>query len=138
MKAVGDGIDQVALVAAGMDTRAFRLALAIGTVMFEADQQEVLAEKQAVLDRQHARPVCRRVPVPVDLRDDAWTDVLVAAGSDPSAPCIFIAEGLSCYLTEADNARLLDNLAALCPVGSRLRIDMLSSTCPEARHSRRS
>jgi O-methyltransferase involved in polyketide biosynthesis len=67
------------------------------------------------------------VPVPVDLSDDAWPAALVAAGFDTSALSMCIAEGLSGYLTEADNARALDQLAALCPVGSRLGLDVLSS-----------
>lgn len=126
VNAVVDGIGQVVLVAAGMDTRAFRLALPTDTVTFEVDQPEVLAEKQDVLDREHASPTCRRVSVPVDLRDDSWPAALAAAGFDPSALSVFIGEGLSYYLTEAQNARLLDQLAALCPAGSRLGLDMLS------------
>jgi hypothetical protein len=46
--AVADGVRQVVLVAGGMDTRAFRLALPADTVTFELDQPAVLAEKQEV------------------------------------------------------------------------------------------
>ncbi len=124
--AIGEGIRQVVFVAAGMDTRSFRLALPSYTVVFEVDQQVVLAEKQEVLDREHATPTCRRVPVPVDLNDNAWPSALVASGFDPDVLTVFIAEGLSCYLTEDHNSRLLDQLAALAPLGSELGIDMLS------------
>jgi methyltransferase (TIGR00027 family) len=126
MAAIGDGVRQVVLAAAGMDTRAFRLALPADTVTFEVDQPVVLGEKQKVLDREQAAPTCRRVTVPADLRTDSWAGALPAAGFDRSAPTVCIAEGLSCYLTENDNARLLDHLAALSPFGSRLGIDMLS------------
>jgi O-methyltransferase involved in polyketide biosynthesis len=39
---------------------------------------------------------------------------------------VFIAEGLSWYLTEDQNARLLDNLTSLSTQGSRLGIDIAS------------
>jgi O-methyltransferase involved in polyketide biosynthesis len=41
-------------VGAGMDTRAFRLALPAEAVVFELDQEALLAEKQAVLDGERA------------------------------------------------------------------------------------
>jgi methyltransferase (TIGR00027 family) len=124
--AVADGVRQVVFVAAGMDTRAYRLALPADTVTYEVDQWVVLAQKQVVLDREQATPTCRRVTVPVDLRDRAWAAALTAAGLDSCVPTVFVAEGLSSYLTKDDNARLLDDLAALSPLGSRLGIDMLS------------
>jgi methyltransferase (TIGR00027 family) len=124
--AVAEGVRQVVLVAAGMDTRSFRLKLPAETVAYEVDQPMVLAEKQEVLDREHATPMCRRVPVVVDLGDDAWPSALVRSGFDTDAVTVFIAEGLSAYLTKDDNARLLDQLAALGPLGSTLGMDMLS------------
>src|SRR6516225_3979404 len=44
-----DGIRQVILLAAGLDTRAFRLPWPEGTHLFELDQPSVLAEKASVL-----------------------------------------------------------------------------------------
>ncbi len=87
----------------------------------------MLADKQAVLDREDPAPGCRRVPVRVNLEDDEWPGALTAAGFDQLVPAVFIAEGLSWYLTEYDNDRLLDHLAALSAPGSLLGIDMLSA-----------
>ena len=126
LAALRDAVRQVVFVAAGMDTRAFRLAWPADTMTFEVDQAVVLTEKQKVLDREHTSPICRRITVPVDLRTDSWAVDLLGAGFNRSVPTLFIAEGLSAYLTERDNARLLDQLAALSPFGSRLGIDMLS------------
>lgn len=127
MAAIGHGLRQVVLVAAGMDTRAFRLALPDDTVVFELDLEGVLAEKETVLEREHARPACRRVPVPVHLEGGTWPTTLLAAGFDSPEPAVFVAEGLSSYLTEVENSHLLDDLAALAQEGSTLGIDMLSS-----------
>jgi methyltransferase (TIGR00027 family) len=124
--AVEDGVGQVVLLAAGMDTRAFRLPLAPGAVVFGLDQAELLEEKRRVLDQHHSEPRCRRIAVAADLAEDTWPQALSAAGFDATAAGVFIAEGLSWYLTEAENARLLDNVALVASVGSRLGIDMVS------------
>jgi methyltransferase (TIGR00027 family) len=52
--AVDEGILQVVMVAAGMDTRAFRLPIPANAIVFELDEAPVLAEKTEVLDREHA------------------------------------------------------------------------------------
>lgn len=126
VNAVTEGLRQVVLVAAGMDTRAYRLPLPADATVLELDQGPVLAEKQTVLDELGATPRCRRLAVPVDLEGSRWSDVIIESGFDATRRAIFIAEGLSSYLTEEDNALLLDTLASLAARGSRLGIDMLS------------
>jgi len=121
-----DGIRQVVMVATGMDTRAFRLPIPANATVFELDEAPVLAEKQTVLDRQHATPRCRRIAVPVDLATDSWPEVLISQGFDRASRAVFVAEGLSMYLDEDENARLLDHLGALAAPASCLGIDMVS------------
>jgi methyltransferase (TIGR00027 family) len=124
--AVAHGLGQVVLVAAGMDTRAFRLALPAEVIVFELDLPELLVHKQAVLEQEHAEPRCRRVVVAADLAEDDWPQALGAGGFDHAARTVFIVEGLSWYLTDEENARLLDDLARLAAPGSRLGIDIIS------------
>jgi methyltransferase (TIGR00027 family) len=124
--AVANGLGQVVLVAAGMDTRAFRLALPAEVIVFELDLPELLAQKQAILEQEHAEPRCRRVVVAADLAEDDWPQAVTAGGFDRAARTVFIIEGLSWYLTEQENARLLDELASLAAPGSRLGIDIIS------------
>lgn len=126
VNAIGDGVRQVVLVAAGMDTRAFRLPLPTEVIVFELDVPELLEQKQAILDQKHAEPRCHREVVPVDLADDDWPRVLNGAGFDSSTRAVFIVEGLSWYLTEDENARLLDKLGFLAAPGSRLGFDLVS------------
>ncbi|HWE14194.1 MAG TPA: SAM-dependent methyltransferase [Solirubrobacteraceae bacterium] len=124
--AVADGLSQVVLIAAGMDTRAFRLALPAEVIVFELDLAELLAQKQAILELEHAEARCRRVVVAADLAEDDWPHALTAGGFDHAARTVFVVEGLSWYLTEEENARLLDGLASLAAPGSRLGIDIIS------------
>jgi methyltransferase (TIGR00027 family) len=126
LEAAADGFGQVVLLAAGMDTRAFRLPLSAEATVFELDLPELLAQKQVVLDQEHAEPRCHRVVVPADLADDGWPQALTNEGFDHAAPAVVIAEGLSYYLTEDENAHLLVSLAGLAAPGSRLGIDILS------------
>lgn len=126
IEAVADGLGQVVLVAAGMDTRAFRLALPAEVIVFELDLPELHAHKQAILEREHAQPRCRRVVVAADLAEADWPQALIADGFDRTARTVFIVEGLSWYLAEKENARLLDDLARLAAPGSRLGIDVIS------------
>jgi methyltransferase (TIGR00027 family) len=109
-----------------MDTRAFRLPLPAEVIVFELDLPELLEQKQAILEREHAEPRCHRKVVPADLAEDDWPRALTAAGFDSSAPALFIAEGLSYYLTEDENGRLLDQVGSLAAPGSRLGTDMVN------------
>ena len=124
--AVADGIRQVVLIAAGMDTRAFRLTLPAEVSVFEVDLTELLAQKQAILEQERAEPGCRRIVVAADLAKDDWPQALTAGGFDSAARTVFVVEGLSWYLTEGANARLLDDLASLAAPGSRLGVDIIS------------
>jgi methyltransferase (TIGR00027 family) len=125
--AAGRGVQQLVLVAAGLDTRAYRLAWPAGTCLYELDQPEVLAYKQEILDRAGAAPECTRVPVPADLRED-WPPTLRAAGFRHEEPTAWLAEGLLFYLPEAAVRTLVATMATLSAPGSVLGTDTMSAT----------
>lgn len=117
--AVASGHRQVVLLAAGLDSRAYRLDLPDDTTVFELDQDAVLDYKQRVLDREQAQASCRRVPIAVDLREE-WTGPLLAAGFDPKKATVWIVEGLLMYLSGSDCSQLLKTVGSLSAPGSRL------------------
>jgi methyltransferase (TIGR00027 family) len=119
LSAVGAGCEQVVLLGAGLDSRAFRLGLPEHVTVFELDRSPVLDFKQAVLAGHSAVPTCRRVPLATDLLAD-WPAELPAAGFDPARPAAWVAEGLLMYLSRADADRLLDRVTALSAPGSRI------------------
>jgi len=123
--AVAAGCPQVVLVAAGLDTRAYRLGWPAPVRLFELDLPEVLAFKQAVLDAEGAHPGCERAAVRVDLRAD-WPAALTGAGLDPGVPTAWLVEGLLVYLTAPEAATLLERLTALSAPGSRLACELPS------------
>jgi methyltransferase (TIGR00027 family) len=136
LSASAAGCRQVALLGAGLDTRAFRLAWPQEPRLFELDLPDMLAFKQRVLDRRGAVPACRRVPVPVDLRDD-WPAALAEAGHRAGQPTAWLAEGLLVYLAQADNDRLLDRIGRLSAPGSRLALGHMSQEAVSALSARR-
>ncbi len=116
---LASGHHQVVLVAAGLDTRAFRLDWPADTHLFELDLPDLLAYKEKVLTTQGAVPRCTRTLVPVDLRDD-WPAPLVKAGFQPDRPTAWLIEGLLVYLTAEDAAKVLTRVTSLSAPGSTL------------------
>ena len=121
------GVRQVVLLAAGLDSRAFRLDWPANVRLFELDLPELFAFKEAVLAEHGARAGCQRITVGVDLRED-WAVPLIAAGFDPAVPTAWLAEGLLPYLTMADNDRLLATIGRLSTPGTRLAFDHMDSS----------
>ncbi|CAN5506758.1 class I SAM-dependent methyltransferase [soil metagenome] len=115
----GSGIRQAVILAAGLDTRAYRLNWPAGTKVFEVDQPEVIEFKTRTLRALGATPSSDRRTVAVDLRND-WPAALRAAGFDAAAPTAWIAEGLLVYLPPEAQDRLFDNITALSAAGSRI------------------
>jgi methyltransferase (TIGR00027 family) len=116
------GCRQVVLLAAGLDTRAFRLDWPAGVRVFELDLPDVLAFKDAVLQRERALPTCARTAVAVDLRED-WPTHLTAAGFEPHARAAWTAEGLLPYLSNDDAVRLLTSIGELSADDSQLAFE---------------
>lgn len=120
--ATAAGCTQVVLLAAGLDTRAFRLDWPAGTTVFEVDLPGLVSFKEAVLGAQRAEPACRRVVLRADLRTD-WYTPLVQAGFDPARPTAWLIEGLLMYLERPDADALLDRVGTLSAPGSRLGLE---------------
>lgn len=122
-----EAMRQVVLMAAGLDTRAFRLPWPEGARMFELDQAPVLQHKEAVLHAAGAQPGCRRATAEADLTGP-WQEALVGAGFDPREPAAWLLEGLLFYLPGEVVTRLLDEVASLAAPGSWLGFDIINST----------
>ncbi|MDT5089316.1 MAG: hypothetical protein QOG47_2023 [Mycobacterium sp.] len=120
--AVAAGVRQVVILAAGLDSRAFRLEWPPGTTVYEIDQPQVVAYKTSTLESAGAAPTAQRRTVQVDLRDD-WAAALTSAGFDPSQPTAWLAEGLLPYLPAEAQDRLFEILTGLSAPGSRVAVE---------------
>ncbi|WP_432133451.1 MULTISPECIES: class I SAM-dependent methyltransferase [unclassified Streptomyces] len=122
---LADGtIGQVVLIAAGMDTRAFRLDWPDDVDVYEVDHAPLIAEKRRRLDALGAKPAVRRHEVSADLTQE-WLPSLEQAGFDRTRPTLWIAEALTFFLTEEQAAGLLRLLASASAPGSHLAFDIL-------------
>ncbi|AGZ40822.1 SAM-dependent methyltransferase [Actinoplanes friuliensis] len=116
------GLDQVVLLGAGLDGRAYRMPWT-GRRVFEVDRPAGLALKEQAADAAGLSAVARRTSVPVDLAED-WPQALVAAGFDPARPAAWVAEGLTVYLTRAEADLMMSRVHDLSAPGSRLCVEI--------------
>lgn len=114
------GVRQIVMLAAGLDSRAYRLDWPADTTVFELDRTEVLEFKRTALRGVQAR--ARRVEVAVDLRQD-WQRALRASGFRDDEPSAWIAEGLLIYLPGAAQEQLFAGIEAMASPGSRLAVE---------------
>jgi methyltransferase (TIGR00027 family) len=121
-RAAGAGVRQVVMLAAGLDSRAYRLQWADGTVVYELDQPRVLEFKQQVISAHGGVPAARRVEIAVDLRDD-WPQALRDHGFDAGQPAAFIAEGLLIYLPATAQEALFRGIDSIAAPGSFVGIE---------------
>ncbi|GBG36935.1 class I SAM-dependent methyltransferase [Mycobacterium montefiorense] len=117
--ATAAGVRQAVILAAGLDSRAYRLDWPAGTVVYEVDQPTVVEFKSTTLSNLGAEPTAQRRTVAVDLRDD-WLNALRRSGFDETKPTAWSAEGLLMYLPPDAQDRLFDAITTLSAPGSWL------------------
>jgi methyltransferase (TIGR00027 family) len=117
--AAAAGIEQSVILAAGLDSRAYRLNWPAGNVVYEVDQPQVVAFKTETMASLGAEPTAQRRTVSIDLRDD-WPAALRDSGFDDTKPSAWSAEGLLMYLPPEAQDRLFDHITALSAPGSRI------------------
>ncbi|WP_327099936.1 SAM-dependent methyltransferase [Nocardia vinacea] len=120
-EAVEKGIRQIVLIGAGLDTRAFRMALPADVRVFEIDLPELFAFKEPVLAAAHAEPRCGRAVLAIDLRED-WAKLLGEHGFRPDLPTHWVDEGVLGYLTHEHALHVVTTLTELSAPGSRFGV----------------
>lgn len=95
-----DGITQLVILGAGLDTRAFRMPSLAATTVYEADLPEIQHLKRKRLHR--TPPTAREIRfVPIDFERQPLGEALAAAGLENGRPSLFVWEGVTQYLSEA-------------------------------------
>ncbi|RAU90664.1 SAM-dependent methyltransferase [Mycobacterium colombiense] len=121
-RAADAGVRQVVVLAAGLDSRAYRLDWPAATTIFELDQPQVLDFKREVLTDAGAQPRAERREIAIDLRED-WPQALRDSGFDPTKPSAWIAEGLLIYLPAAAQEQLFTGIDGLAGHGSHVAVE---------------
>ncbi len=135
-RAAAAGVRQVVILAAGLDSRAYRLDWPAATTIFELDRPQVLDFKREVLADRGAQPRALRREIAVDLRED-WPAALRDSGFDPAMPSAWIAEGLLIYLPAAAQEQLFTGIDGLAGHGSRVAVEDGAPLDPEEFEAKR-
>ncbi|MEU8795836.1 class I SAM-dependent methyltransferase [Streptomyces sp. NPDC048643] len=115
--------DQLVILGAGLDTRAWRLSELARTDVWEVDHPASQQDKQARLPAEQAA-LARSVRfTPVDFAVDDLGTALDAAGHDPSTPTTWLWEGVVPYLTRDEVRTTVAALAARTAPGSALVVN---------------
>jgi methyltransferase (TIGR00027 family) len=114
--ALDAGIDQVAVIGAGYDSRAWR---------FRRDRVRFFELDHAATQQDKVRRAPGPGPtyVEADLRADDAAEALLEHGFDASRPALFVVEGVTMYLAEEVVRDQLGHLAKAGAAGSRLVVD---------------
>jgi len=128
-----EGVDTVLNLAAGLDTRPYRLPLRSSLRWIEVDFPDVIAYKTEQLSS--ARPACALEHVGVDLTDVPRRRALFGQIDAAARKVLVVSEGLLIYLTPEQVAALARDLAApaafrwwLIDLGSPRLIKMMEKT----------
>jgi methyltransferase (TIGR00027 family) len=110
LASVAEGCDCVLNLAAGLDTRPYRLALPASLHWIEADLPGIVDEKERLLA--DAKPMCRLSREKVDLADVMARSAFLARVLQNATKALVITEGLLAYLEEEVVRSLGHDLAA--------------------------
>ena len=108
--AIARGCDCVLNLAAGFDTRPYRLELPSSLQWVEADLPALIEEKESLLA--DAQPRCQLRRIKIDLSDSAARSAMLQDAVGSSAQALVITEGLLVYLDDAQVRALTTELAA--------------------------
>lgn len=107
---VQQGADMVMNLAAGVDSRPYRMKLPASLRWIEIDVPDMLKYKQEVLADE--RPVCALERVPLDLRDTGARRALFQRLGAEAKRALVVSEGLIIYFEADGAATLAGDLAA--------------------------
>jgi methyltransferase (TIGR00027 family) len=107
---IEQGCDCVVNLAAGFDTRPYRLEVPASLRWIEADLPALTEEKEQLL--KDAQPRCQLRRIKVDLADSSARVAMLKEAVGPSTNVLVITEGLLVYLDEAQVRSLAMDLGA--------------------------
>jgi methyltransferase (TIGR00027 family) len=131
--ALGEGVDTILNLGAGLDTRPYRMDLPESLTWIEADYPHVIEYKNKLLIGE--RVACTLESVKIDLADLSARRGLFAAVNARAQRLMILTEGVVPYLSNDEAASLADDLRAM----DRARLWIVDYLEPEfAQYRRRS
>jgi methyltransferase (TIGR00027 family) len=130
------GLEQVVILGAGYDSRAYRFADRLaGVKVFEVDHPATQKDKLARLEKIFGRQPEHVVYVPVDFNTQSLEDRLDQAGYNPALKTLFIWQGVTMYLTAEAVDRTLDFVRRCSAPGSKIIFDYIDRSLLDNRET---
>lgn len=123
-------IDQLVVLGAGFDTRAYRLPEGTRVRRFEVDAPRTQAFKREMLEKAGI-DTTGVAYVPADFEEEDWLERLVGAGFDPDRPSLFLWESVTMYLDREAVEGTLRKIAGTA-AGSAVAFDYVSTELIES------
>jgi methyltransferase (TIGR00027 family) len=118
--ALRGGLDQVVILGAGFDCRAYRIPGIDRVRVFEVDHPATQPHKRDIVTRRLGAIPSHVTLVPMDLTTQALDTVMTGAGCRNGARTFFICEGLTHYLSPAVVDAVFRYAARSAAAGSRI------------------
>jgi methyltransferase (TIGR00027 family) len=120
---IAAGTDMVINLAAGLDTRPYRMSLPAALAWVEIDLPGILEYKEEILINE--KPVCRLERIKLDLADRSGMRQVLAELGRKTKKALIVCEGLLVYLSREEVAGLASDLCAV-PTFNQWILDIVS------------
>lgn len=128
------GLQQLAILGAGFDSRAYRFeALKDRVKVFEVDHETTQKDKLVRLEKIIGKQPQHVTYVPIDFNTQSLEQRLCESGYDPSLKTLFIWQGVSMYLTPEAVDATLAFVARYSAPGSSIVFDYIYRSVLEGR-----
>ncbi|MEN6291234.1 MAG: class I SAM-dependent methyltransferase, partial [Methanobacterium sp.] len=135
-KSIDDGIEQLIILGAGYDTRAYRIECIEENVkVFELDHPSTQALKIEKIKEIFGYLPEHVVYVSIDLEKESLSENLLKKGYDPSKKTLFLMEGLTMYIAPETVDEILSFIVENSGKGSAVIFDYASRTANFEEHS---
>jgi methyltransferase (TIGR00027 family) len=134
---IKDGIEQLVILGAGYDSRAYRFNELRGKVkVFEIDHPASLEDKKKRLEKYFGQIPENIIYVPIDFNTDELSKCLIGYGFDINLKTLFIWEGVTYYLASEAVDSTLEFIAKNSGAGSSVIFDYTYSWVIEGKSKR--
>jgi methyltransferase (TIGR00027 family) len=120
---LNEGLQQLVILGAGYDSRAYRFDLSKRVKTFEVDYPATQADKVEKVQRVFGKIPEHVTYVPVDFNTQTLSERLLSSGYDPGLISLFIWQGVTMYLTSAAIDATLAFIVKNSAVGSAIVFD---------------
>lgn len=128
MKSIGEGLEQLVILGAGYDSRAYRIEGLKNIIVFEVDHPATQIVKIEKIKEIFGSLPGHVVYIPADLASEGFGQRLLEMGYDRSKKTLFVMEGVIFYIPPATVDEILSFIVKNSGKGSAILFDYFSQS----------